>query len=117
MNSVQSHDKQITKYALKKLSEIDDIKIYGPKERVGTISFNLIKNNNILIHPHDVASLLNDKGIAIRSGNHCAQPLHERLGVSSTSRASFYIYNTKEEIDLCVDALNHARKVFKLDKR
>lgn len=119
MNSVRSHDKQITEYALEKLSEIKDIKIYGPSDpekRTGAVSFNIVKNNDILIHPHDLASLLNDRGIAIRSGNHCAQPLHERLGVPSTARASFYVYSTKEEVDLLVKALEHARKVFKLDK-
>ena len=82
MDSVRSHDKQITKYALQKLSEIDDVAIYGPSDpekRTGAVSFNIIKNNNMLIHPHDLASLLNDKGIAIRSGNHCTQPLHDRL--------------------------------------
>ena len=118
MDSVRSHDKQITKYALQKLSEIDDVAIYGPSDpekRTGAVSFNIIKNNNMLIHPHDLASLLNDKGIAIRSGNHCTQPLHDRLGVPSTSRASFYIYNTKEEVDILAEAINHAKKVFKLE--
>jgi cysteine desulfurase/selenocysteine lyase len=73
------------------------------------ISFNIGD-----IHPHDLATIMNDHGVAIRSGHHCAQVLMERLDVSATSRASFYIYNTKEEIDIFVNALEEARRVFKI---
>lgn len=75
----------------------------------GVISFNIGD-----IHPHDLATIMNDYGIAIRSGHHCAQVLMERLDVPATSRASFYIYNTKEEIDMLVGALEEARRLFKI---
>lgn len=89
---------------------IDFLKVYGPKDsekRVGVISFNVDG-----VHPHDVATILDEEGISIRSGQHCAQPLLERLGVPATCRASFYIYNTKEEIDLLIEALKKVRKIF-----
>jgi cysteine desulfurase/selenocysteine lyase len=66
------------------------------------------------IHPHDLATIMNEQGVAIRSGHHCAQILMERLDVSATSRTSFYIYNTKEEVDIFINALNHARRLFKI---
>jgi cysteine desulfurase/selenocysteine lyase len=91
------------------MREIPDIEIYGPrKDRLGVISFN-IKG----IHPHDVAGVLDQNGIAVRSGNHCTQPLLARLGVENTVRASFYIYNTFDEIDKFVEALKKAVKIFK----
>jgi len=112
MKNVREHEKQLTKYALDKMMKIKGISIYGPKNvevRGGVISFNLGD-----IHPHDIASILDGEGIAIRAGHHCAQPLVERLGVVGTARASFYIYNTEWEIDYLVNALEKARKVFKL---
>ncbi len=112
MKNVREHEKQLTKYALDKMMKIKGISIYGPKNvelRGGVISFNLGD-----MHPHDIASILDGEGIAIRAGHHCAQPLVERLGVVGTARASFYIYNTEWEIDYLVKALEKARKVFKL---
>ncbi|MCP8318081.1 MAG: aminotransferase class V-fold PLP-dependent enzyme, partial [archaeon] len=112
MKNVREHEKESTKYALDKMVEIKGIRIYGPKDvnvRGGVISFNLGD-----IHPHDLASILDDEGIAIRAGHHCAQPLMERLGVNGTARASFYIYNTEGEVDSLVNSLEKARKVFKL---
>jgi len=112
MKNVREHEKELTKYALDKIVEIKGIRIYGPKDinvRGGVISFNLGD-----IHPHDLASILDDEGIAIRAGHHCAQPLMERLGVNGTARASFYIYNTEGEVDSLVNSLEKARKVFKL---
>ncbi len=112
MDWVRSHDKNMMQYAIDVLSAIKGIKIYGPltaENKSSALSFNLGD-----IHPHDLATILNDKGIAIRSGHHCAQPLMKRLGVSATSRASFYIYNTLEEIDKFAEALEHAKKVFKI---
>jgi cysteine desulfurase/selenocysteine lyase len=73
------------------------------------VSFNIAD-----IHPHDLATIMNEDGIAIRSGHHCAQVLMQRLDVAATSRASFYIYNTKEEVDLFIDALNRARRIFRI---
>lgn len=112
MRNVREHEKELTKYAIDKMVGIKGISIYGPKNiesRGGVISFNLGD-----IHPHDIASILDNEGIAIRAGHHCAQPLIERLGVVGTARASFYIYNTEREVDYLVNALEKVKKVFKL---
>lgn len=112
MDNIRNHEIDITKYALKRMSELKQIKLYGDTDicnRGGIISFNLGD-----IHPHDLATILNDHGIAIRSGHHCAQILMEKLDVSATSRASFYIYNTKEEINIFINALGEAIKLFQL---
>jgi len=110
MESVHDHEKEITRYALGRMKEIEGLVIYGPMDvdhRVGVISFNLGD-----IHAHDLASILDEDGIAIRSGHQCAQPLMEFLRIPATSRASFYIYNTKQEVDVLVEALEKARKIF-----
>jgi len=112
MDKVREHEMELTKYALDKLSQMKGIVLYGPKDitkRGGVISFNLGD-----IHPHDLATIIDEDGIAIRSGHHCAQVLMERLDVSATSRASFYIYNTKEEVDVFIRSLNRAKELFKL---
>lgn len=112
MDNVREHEKELLKYAHKKLGAIEGLKIYGPEDvnkKSGVVTFTLGD-----IHPHDMATIVDNKGIAIRSGNHCTQPLHDRFSLTSTSRASFYIYNTKEEIDKLVEALEEARKVFGL---
>ena len=111
MENVRQKGRELTKYALEALENQDGIKIYGPKDPgncAELISFNLGK-----VHPHDVASIVNDYGVAIRSGHHCAQPLMRRLGLAATSRASLYIYNTKEEIDVFAEALGKVRGVFR----
>lgn len=108
MNDVMKHEEELTKYALEKLSEVNGIKVYGPEERAGLVSFDFGN-----IHPHDVAEILNSEGIAIRSGHMCAQPLMNRLGVNAVSRASFYIYNMREEIDKLVDGLEKVKTVMK----
>lgn len=110
MKKMREHEKTLTRYALEKLSKVPGIKIYGPKNvenRGGVIAFNLGD-----IHAHDLATILDEQGVAIRSGHHCTMPLHSKLGVSATARASFSIYNTKEDVDELVNALNKARKVF-----
>jgi len=110
MTNVFDHEKEITGYALGRLREVEGLVIYGPmnvNHRVGVISFNLGD-----IHAHDLASILDEDGIAIRSGHQCAQPLMEFLQVPATSRASFYIYNTKAEVDVFIVALEKARKIF-----
>jgi cysteine desulfurase/selenocysteine lyase len=110
MQNVHEHEKEITEYALSRMSEIKDVITYGPgdvKNRVGVVSFNLGD-----IHAHDLASILDEEGVAIRSGHHCAQPLMEFLNVPAMSRASFYIYNTKAEIDVFINTLEKARKLF-----
>ena len=112
MNRVRDHEIDITKYAMSALANIKDVILYGPldaNDRGGVISFNIAD-----IHPHDLATIMNERGVAIRSGHHCAQVLMERLDVPATSRASFYIYNTKEEVDIFIDALHNARRIFKL---
>ena len=112
MDNVREHEVELTKYAMEKLSEVKGIHIYGTKDitkRGGVISFNFAD-----VHPHDVAQIIDGEGIAVRSGHHCAQVLMERLDVAATSRASFYIYNTKEDVDALVNSLNKVAKVFKL---
>jgi len=114
MKNVREHEKELVRYALEKLSKVEGLKIYGPKDpeiRGGVITFNFY-NNGSLIHPHDVSQVLDSEGIAIRSGHHCAMPLHEKLNLPATCRASFYVYNTKEEIDQFVSALEKIRRFF-----
>lgn len=111
MANVRAHEVQITDYALRRLRELPDITIYGPpsaEERGGVISFNLAD-----IHPHDVGTVLDRHGVAIRAGHHCAQPTMRALGVAGTARASFYLYNTLEEVDILVEGLQAARDFFK----
>ncbi|WP_275052433.1 cysteine desulfurase [Candidatus Nitrosotenuis cloacae] len=113
MDFVRQHEIELTKYALEKLSKIKGMKLYGTSDmsrRGGVISFNFAD-----IHPHDLATIIDEDGIAIRSGHHCAQVLMERLDVAATSRASFYIYNTKEEVDILVNSLHRAARLFKLE--
>lgn len=112
MNNVRKHEVELTEYALSKLSKISGVKIYGSldaKKRGGVISFNVGN-----VHAHDVASILDGEGIAIRSGHHCAQPLMDYLGISSAARASFYIYNDKSEIDRLVEGIEKVKKTFKI---
>ncbi len=116
MENVHAHERAIAAYAMECLGEVPDLHIYGPPagERGGVVTFNLIKDGELLIHPHDLASILDREGIAIRAGHHCAQPLMEHFGVPATARASFYVYNTEAEVDKLVEALFKARQVFGL---
>ncbi len=112
MENVRDHEIELIKYLYNSIKDIKGIKIYGPErviDRGGLVTFNIEG-----IHPHDCATILNDFGIAIRSGHHCAQVLMEKLDIIASSRASIYIYNTKEEIDIFVDALNHVRRIFQV---
>ena len=112
MENIRKHEISLTEYALESMQSLKYITIYGPTDsnfRGGVISFNIAD-----IHPHDLATIMNDHGIAIRSGHHCAQVLMQRLDVPATSRASFYIYNTKEEIDKFVNAIKEAGRIFKI---
>jgi cysteine desulfurase/selenocysteine lyase len=109
MDKVREHEIQMTRYAMNVMSEIPGLRIYGPKsvdERGGVVSFNIDG-----IHPHDLASLLDDDGIATRAGHHCAQPLMRALGVDATNRASFYVYNDESDIDKLAESLGKARRV------
>ncbi|MDH3277641.1 MAG: cysteine desulfurase [Nitrosopumilus sp.] len=112
MTAIRQHEIELTSYAIEKLSQVKGLHIYGTKDiskRGGVISFNFAD-----VHPHDVAQIIDEEGIAIRSGHHCAQVLMERLNVAATSRASFYIYNTREEIDKLINSLNKVARIFKL---
>ncbi len=112
IDNIRSHEIELVEYALKRLSGIQDVRLLGPKDaknRGGVVAFNVDG-----IHAHDVASILDAEGIATRSGHHCAQPLMEFLGVSSTARASFYLYNTKEDIDKLVIGIQKVRMVFRI---
>ena len=96
------------------MSAIEGLEIYGPPKdrRAGVITFNLSD-----IHPHDVATAVDTEGVAVRAGHHCAQPLMKWLNVSSTARASFYVYNTKEDIDQLVQALKQTKEFFSYEFR
>jgi cysteine desulfurase/selenocysteine lyase len=114
MDAVRAHEKEITAYALQRLSERPDLTIYGPKNaelQGGAISFN----HNV-VHAHDVGTILGDEGVAIRVGHHCAQPLMKVLGVPATARASFYIYTTKDDVDALITALDRVEQVFGLKR-
>lgn len=117
MDNVQVHEQAMAAYALEHLAQVPNLRIYGPPadERGGVITFNLIRDGELLIHPHDLASILDREGIAIRAGHHCAQPLMEHYGVPATARASFYVYNTEEEVDKLVEALHKAQEIFGLE--
>ncbi len=109
MASVISHEQELLNYTLESLSDLPGIELYGSsKERVGVITFNIRG-----IHPHDVAGILDEEGIAVRSGHHCAQPLMRRLGIENAVRVSLYIYNTKEDIDRLISTLHKIIRVFK----
>ncbi|MEY8000960.1 cysteine desulfurase [Clostridium sp. Mt-5] len=108
LDKIEAYEEELTEYALRKISDIDYVTVYGPKDvknRAGIISFN-VKG----VHPHDVATILNSYGVAVRSGHHCAQPLMKHLGIQASSRASFYFYNTYEEVDKFIEALKNVRK-------
>jgi cysteine desulfurase / selenocysteine lyase len=110
MDNVAAHEREITAYALSALQEIDGLKVIGPTDitdRGGAISFTLDG-----VHPHDVAQLVDSRGVAVRAGHHCAKPAHQRFGVQSTTRASFYLYTTTDEIDALVEALHFTKKYF-----
>ncbi|WP_121820183.1 aminotransferase class V-fold PLP-dependent enzyme [Halostella salina] len=107
---IQRHEAELTEYAYDRLSEHDDVELYGPPpgpERGGLVSFNLEG-----VHAHDLASICNDFAVAVRAGDHCTQPLHDKLGVPASVRASFYVYNTREEVDRLVEAIDAARELF-----
>jgi cysteine desulfurase/selenocysteine lyase len=109
MDNVASHEHEITEYALERLEEVPGLKVFGPdaQHKGGVAAFTLDG-----VHPHDVAQILDRDGIAIRAGHHCAQPLHEKFDIPATSRASFYLYTTKEEVDLLVNGIYKVKELF-----
>ena len=115
MANVREHERRLVSYALKRFQEQDDIHLYGPNEatlRAGVVSFNFKD-----IHAHDVGTILDQEGIAVRAGHHCTQPLMRRFGISGTCRASFYVYTTEDEIDRLVAALGRVREIFGAETR
>ena len=110
MAKIAAYERELTQIALDKLRTVDGLRVYGEaEERVGAISFTLEG-----VHPHDLSTILDQHGVAIRAGHHCAQPLMRRFDISATARASLYFYNTPAEIDALVDALNNAKEIFGL---
>lgn len=109
MDNISAHEHEITAYAIDRLEEIPGVKVFGPSadKKGGVAAFTLEG-----VHPHDVAQILDKDGIAVRAGHHCAQPLHEKLGIPASSRASFYIYNTKEEVDLLANGIYKVKEMF-----
>ena len=112
LENIEKHEEEITEYAMEKINEIENVKIFGPKnsnKKVGVIAFNVAD-----VHGHDVATILDEFNIAIRSGHHCAMPLHDYLKVPASARASFYIYNTKEDVDKLIEGIKEVKKTFKV---
>ena len=110
IENIIKHENELTNYALENMKKINSVNIVGnPKNKAGVISFT-IKG----VHPHDISTIVDEEGVAIRAGHHCCQILHERLNLSATARASFGIYNTKEDIDILCKAIENCRKIFEL---
>jgi cysteine desulfurase/selenocysteine lyase len=109
MDAVAEHEHEITEYALERLEEIPGVKLFGPAadKKGGVAAFTLDG-----VHPHDVAQILDRDGVAVRAGHHCAQPLHEKFGIPASSRASFYLYNTKDEVDKLVNGIYKVKELF-----
>lgn len=109
MDAIAAHEHDITEYALERLEEVPGVKVFGPPaDRKGGVAAFTLDG----VHPHDVAQILDQDGVAVRAGHHCAQPLHEKFGIPATSRASFYLYTTKSEVDALVDGIYKVKKVF-----
>jgi cysteine desulfurase/selenocysteine lyase len=111
LEAIHVHEQMLTGYALEALSEVPGLRLLGPSAapRSGLAAFTLGG-----VHPHDVAELLDKNGVAVRAGHHCAMPLHRRLGINASARASFYLYTTRQEIDTLVTSLHEVRQVFGL---
>jgi cysteine desulfurase/selenocysteine lyase len=115
MDQIAAHEQEVTAYALQGLATVPGLRVMGPAEPVdrgGAISFTLRTSDGGEVHPHDVSQLLDSRGIAIRGGHHCARPLHERFGIQSSTRASFYLYTKHAEIDALVEGLNYTVRFF-----
>ena len=112
MDRVREHERELAAYALDRLPAVEGITLYGPSDverRGGAIPFTIEG-----MHPHDIAELCDREAVCVRAGHHCAQPLMRCLGVGATARASFHVYNSRDEVDRLVDALTKAREVFEL---
>ncbi|GGA76839.1 cysteine desulfurase [Ornithinibacillus halotolerans] len=107
MDNILNHEQKLADYVMDRLRTVDDIKVYGPEHRAALVTFNLGD-----VHPHDVATALDSYGIAVRAGHHCAQPLMKWLNVTATARASFYLYNTEDDVEKLVDGLLKTKEFF-----
>jgi cysteine desulfurase/selenocysteine lyase len=108
MEEISRHEQEIARYGLEQLEASGGIRVIGPRDhRGGVISFVMDG-----IHPHDIAQILDSEGIAVRAGHHCAQPLHIKFGLPATTRASFYLYNSKQDVDLLVKGLDKVKQMF-----
>jgi cysteine desulfurase/selenocysteine lyase len=109
MDDIAAHEHAITEYALERLEEIPGVKLFGPSadKKGGVAAFTLQG-----VHPHDVAQIVDGLGVAVRAGHHCAQPLHEKFNIEATSRASFYLYTTKDEVDKLVEGIYKVKEYF-----
>ncbi|MDY6774193.1 MAG: aminotransferase class V-fold PLP-dependent enzyme, partial [Candidatus Nanohaloarchaea archaeon] len=107
VDNINRHTRDLGQEVYRRLNRLENVEIYGPEERSGLVSFTVEG-----AHPHDLSTFLNERGIAIRGGHHCAQPLAEELGVTATARASFYLYNTEEEVERLINAVEEAQEVF-----
>jgi cysteine desulfurase/selenocysteine lyase len=109
MEAIAAHEHEVIAYALERLEEIPGVHVFGPSaEEKGAVAAFVMEG----IHPHDVAQILDHHGVAVRAGHHCAQPLHEKFGIPSTTRASFYLYNTHREVDELVKAIYEVKRIF-----
>mgnify|MGYP002633453739 CR=1 FL=1 len=109
MDAIEAHDRELTGYALERLEEVPGVHVFGPEADFKSSNAAFTMDG---AHPHDVAEVLNRYGVATRAGHHCAMPLHEKFGIQSTTRASFYMYNTTDEIDKFIDALYKVKEIF-----
>jgi cysteine desulfurase/selenocysteine lyase len=110
LDAIHAHEASLVDLAFDRLGQVPGVTLFGPRrERSGSVTFTLQG-----VHPHDLASILDSRGIAIRAGHHCAMPIHQRLGLSASARASFYLYNTPDEVDCLIDGLAYARQLFGL---
>jgi cysteine desulfurase / selenocysteine lyase len=107
LENIEAHERKLARYALEKLEHADGVTVYGPEDRAGIVTFNADD-----VHPHDLATVLDSEGVAVRAGHHCAQPLMKWLNVTATCRASFYLYNTEQDVDKFVESLQTAKEYF-----
>ena len=110
LENIRKHEKELVKYAISQMEKIKEVKLVGPRDteiRGGVVTFTVDK-----VHAHDVAEVLNSEGVAVRSGHHCTMPLHDRLGLTATTRASFYVYNDESDVDKLVEGIKKVKKVF-----
>jgi cysteine desulfurase/selenocysteine lyase len=110
IDNIIQHEKELIEYGQEILRKNNSVKLIGnPKEKGGVLSFTIEG-----IHPHDIATILDEDGVAIRAGHHCCQVLHDKLGITASARASFGIYNTKDDLDQLNDSINNCKKIFNL---